>query len=117
MIIILCICAAFFVFWSVSTHQRLLNNKRKSLVNYLNEIIHTVYVEKYENIEYWFDADTHRFLGQGITLEEIITVIKSRFPDHVFLFKNVGGICAKTDWQLATFDQLRQLDFTTREGK
>jgi len=117
MIIFLIAAIAFFIYWSISTHNRLLNEKRKQFVKYLGEIMHTVSVERYDDIEYWFDADTHKFLGQGSTLEEMISVIKSRFPDHVFLFTNVGGLCAKTDWKLTTFEQLKQIDFTSKEGK
>ena len=49
---------------------------------------------------YWFDQDNNKFLAQGRTTEEIITVIKTRFPDHIFYFEKSNHlICAKHNWE------------------
>lgn len=65
----------------------------------LNDIIHRVRVEKQANTYYWYDMDDHEFLGQGSTDEEIISSLKSRFPDHMFFLPTNHIVCAKTDWK------------------
>lgn len=117
MMIIFIAAIGFFVYYSIATHFRLLNEKRTKLTKHLNEIVHDVSVEKHGDIEYWFDKDTHKFLGQGKTLEEMIAVIKSRFPDHVFLLSDVGGICAETNWIVGSFEQLSTVNFANRQGR
>lgn len=89
--------------------------KRQELIKYLNEIIHQVQVERHHGIEYWFDQHDNRFLGQGTSINEVVDVLKSRFPDHVFLLENQGGICAKTNWQLISFEKFKNLNFTSSE--
>jgi hypothetical protein len=74
--------------------------ERVKLLKHLNNIIHQVKIETIGDIEYWYDKDTNNFLGQGKTLEEIISILKARFPDHLFLIEGKGGIAAKTDWKL-----------------
>jgi len=106
-----------FNIWLIIVYKRAAKIKHNNLIDYLNKIIHTVEIEKHSNIEYWFDTDSHQFLGQGATFEEIIDVVKSRFPDHIFLLKDQGGFCAKTNWQIVPFDELKTLDLATREGK
>ena len=73
----------------------------------LDEIIHQVNIEKVKDIEYWYD-EKDKFLAQGKSLEEVIDVLKLRFPDHVFLLENRGGIGAQTDWKLMTPEEVKQ---------
>lgn len=69
------------------------------LLKRLDEIVHRVKVEKQADIYYWFDEDNNRFLGQGKSDEEIIDVIKKRFPEHIFYFESTNQIvCAKHNW-------------------
>jgi len=69
------------------------------LVKRLDEIVHRVKVEKHNDVYYWFDQDNNKFLGQGKSDEEIITVLKSRYPDHIFYFESLNHIlCAKHNW-------------------
>jgi hypothetical protein len=70
------------------------------IVRRLDEIVHRVLVEKQGEVYYWFDQDNNKFLAQGRTTEEILTVIKSRFPDHIFYFEESNHlICAKHNWE------------------
>lgn len=94
-------------------HQR--EEKRQELIKYLNEVIHQVQVEYHHGVEYWFDQHNNRFLAQGTTPDEVINVLKSRFPDHIFLLENQGGISAKTNWQIVPFDNFKTLTFTSAE--
>lgn len=74
-----------------------LHNK---LVKRLDEIVHRVEVEQQGEVYYWYDQDNREFLAQGRTTEEILTVIKSRFPDHIFYFEESNHlICAKHNWE------------------
>jgi len=89
-------------------------NMRRQLQHYegvierLNEIIHEVRIEKHgDDMYYWFDAHSDEFLAQGHTLTEITTVVKSRFPDHIFLVPGLGGMGAGTDWRLVDDTKLQ----------
>ena len=80
---------------------------RVALLKKLDDIIHRVKVEKFNDIEYWFDADDDEFLAQGKSHDEIVNVLKSRFPTHIFLCENAGGMCANTKWKFVPTDQLK----------
>lgn len=72
----------------------------QKLIKRLDEIVHRVEIEKQGDIYYWFDQDNRKFLAQGRTTEEIITVIKERFPAHIFYFEESNHIlCAKHNWE------------------
>lgn len=105
----------FIVRHVILSVKRQRREKHQELVKYLNEVIHQVQVEHHHGIEYWFDQHNNRFLGQGSSVDEVINVLKSRFPDHIFLLEDRGGICAKTNWQLVSFDQFKNLNFTSAE--
>jgi hypothetical protein len=64
-------------------------DKFETFLEQAAERIHVVDEEKYSDITYWFDEDDHTFLAQGRDLTEIINVLKSRFPTHIFLLN--GG--------------------------
>ena len=73
---------------------------QKQLIKRLDEIVHRVEVEQQGEVYYWYDQDNRRFLAQGRTTEEIIDVIKKRFPDHIFYFEKSNHlICAKHNWE------------------
>ena len=78
-------------------------------VEKLRAMIHEVNVEKHGEMTYWFDAENNQFLGQGKTLEEIVSVIKSRFPDHIFVLKELGGLARYTNWKLVPHEDLKQI--------
>lgn len=66
----------------------------------LDEIVHRVEVEKQGDTYYWFDQDNRKFLAQGRSDQEIIDIIKKRFPDHIFYLESSNHIlCAKHNWE------------------
>lgn len=101
--IVLIFLIGLFIHAVVRSHFREKERVRTETINYLNRIIHKVLIEKHHGLEYWFDADNNMFLAQGKTFEEVTSILKSRFPDHVFLF-DTGGISEKTNWKLIPFD-------------
>ena len=91
-------------------------SNRVEFLKKLNDTIHQVKVEKQGEIEYWFDADDDRFLGQGKTIDEVINHIKSRFPDHIFLIQGVGGVAKQTDWKLLDIDEFKKVKLTSSDN-
>jgi hypothetical protein len=80
----------------------------QEVIDRLNDIIHEVRVETHdEGMSYWFDSHSDEFLAQGRDLDEIISVLKVRFPDHVFLVPGQGGMGAGTDWRLVDDKRLQ----------
>ena len=72
----------------------------KQLIKRLDEIVHRVEVVEDKSMYYWYDQDNKKFLAQGRTTEEIIDIIKNRFPDHIFYFEKSNHlICAKHGWE------------------
>jgi hypothetical protein len=66
----------------------------------IDEIVHRVEVEQQGDVYYWYDRDNRKFLAQGQTTEEIIDVIKKRFPQHIFYFEDSNHlISAKHNWK------------------
>jgi len=110
--------AYFAIKWIIYIwHQ----NMKRQLQHYqevierLNDRIHEVRVETHgDNMNYWFDSHSDEFLAQGRTLEDIVTVLKVRFPDHVFLVPGSGGMGAGTDWKLVDDTRLQNAMITTR---
>lgn len=88
---------------------------RLTVLKRLNDIIHQVKIEKRNGFEYWYDKDNETFLAQGKSINEVIDVLKSRFPDHVFLLEDRGGIAAQTNWQLMTPEEFKKINITAKE--
>jgi hypothetical protein len=83
--------------------------ERVDILKQLTEIIHQVKVEERDGIKYWYDADSEVFLAQGKTIDEVINVIKSRFPDHIFLIQDTGGVSKQTDWKLMSVEEFNKI--------
>lgn len=119
--LILLVIGSLLIYWIgsvlIRSYYQVKREQRDAVVKYLNNIIHQVDVVKHYDVEYWYDADSGQFLGQGTTISDVVDVLKSRFPDHVFLIKDVGIFCAKTDWQILPFEQMRQIDLLSSERK
>jgi hypothetical protein len=75
----------------------------EQLVEKISEVTHIVSVEQHGEQIYWFDADTGNFIAQGKTLEDIIYVVKSRFPTHYF-FLNNNHLLHGPEWRLRKID-------------
>jgi hypothetical protein len=56
--------------------------------DYLEKIIHVVKQEQDGDMYYWYDNDSDDFLAQGRTWEDIVGVLRERFPDHIFVLNN-----------------------------
>jgi hypothetical protein len=109
---ILFFVAVGWVVWKISNAVSLTNAMdRLRVLEHLNSIIHEVKVETHDTVEYWFDNGDDTFLAQGKTLEEIINHLKARFPDHVFILPEKGGIAKQTDWKLVGFDEFKKIKF------
>lgn len=50
--------------------------------------IHVVRSEEIDNTYYWYDADSGEFIAQGRTDEEIRTVLRQCWQDHVFVISD-----------------------------
>jgi hypothetical protein len=83
--------------------------ERVDILKQISEIIHQVKVEERDGIKYWYDADSEAFLAQGKTIDEVINVIKSRFPDHIFLIQDTGGVSKQTDWKLMSVEEFNKI--------
>jgi hypothetical protein len=71
----------------------------KDIRDHLNTIVHEVKVEKMNGVEYWFDAETDQFFAQGKDQDEVIKILKQRFPKHIFVFPK-EGILAAPHWTI-----------------
>lgn len=91
--------------------------KYEAVKKYLDRIIHRVEVEVVNDTTYWFDRDSNAFLGQGRTVEDIIAVVRQRFPDHVFLLPTEEVVTAKTDWKLVKYEGFHEIKYTIEEIK
>lgn len=74
---------------------------RDRMYRKLDEIIHRVKVEEHHGHLYWFDEDNDRFLGQGATQDEVIAVVRKRFPEHIFFLSKNEVIAESTGWRPA----------------
>jgi hypothetical protein len=70
------------------------------LKKHLDNIIHRVRVEKDKDIYYWYDSDDNEFLAQGSTDEQVIEMLKTKYPTHIFYLPTNHIICKGTSWQL-----------------
>ena len=90
-------------------------NKEENLTelkNKLDEIVHRVQVEQHGEVYYWFDADDNEFLAQGKDVEEVVTKIKQRFPNHIFFLasKDKAYKISGPDWLLTPINGLSGLN-------
>lgn len=86
--------------------------ERVDVLKKLQDLIHQVKIEQRNGIEYWYDADNNNFLGQGSNAEEVIIVLKARFPEHIFLLEDVGGVAAQTGWKIMSPEEFKQVQLT-----
>ena len=98
---IACTYAIVRIFFGVQMYYKVsADNLHEQLVKRLDEIVHRVEVEKQGDTYYWYDQDNRKFLAQGQSDQEIIAILKKRFPDHIFYFESTNHIlCAKHNWE------------------
>ena len=109
----------YFIF-RVAQHvaQSVAENKEQrytAVKQYLDRVIHRVKIEDVNGVAYWFDEDDHAFLGQGRTVEDIIEVLKYRFPEHIFLLPTEEVVTANTDWKLVKYNEVHEIKYTIKE--
>lgn len=82
------------------------NQELTDVIDKLKEVVHIVSVEKHGDCYYWFDADDGQFLAQGVTTEDTLAHLKSRFPNHVFFVqsKDQSYKISGPDWKFVPFD-------------
>lgn len=70
---------------------------KQAVIGVLDKMIREVNIETHHGLAYWFDKENDRFLAQGASRQEIISVLKSRFPDNVFLLPD-GQVLSAPTW-------------------
>ena len=90
------------VIWFASAWNSAKQEVHDKMVEKFDEITHRVKIEKHNNQSYWYDQDDDMFLAQGVTTEEIIEKLKSRFPDHFFFLEGEQEIykLSAPDWKM-----------------
>jgi hypothetical protein len=74
------------------------NELEDRLRDKINEIVHCVSQEQHGDVIYWFDHDDGEFLAQGRTQQELIDVVKHRYPNHVFFLEH-NQILSSPTWE------------------
>ena len=77
----------------------------EELKDKLNAITHIVEVEQHGDQYYWYDRDTGDFIAQGKTLDDIIAVLKWRFPNH-FFFLNGNHLLHGPEWKMIQLESV-----------
>jgi len=93
MILSLCIFVigyvAIKIAYSVWSHNQLDNEEtHNELMKHIAATIHPVAEEKHDGVIYWFDEKSQQFLAQGSCYEDIVLILKQRFPKHVFVLSD-----------------------------
>lgn len=86
--------------------------EREELIAEVIKLIHTVEEEKHGDLNYWFDADTGAFLGQGCTEDEIRVHLLERFKGHIFLLDEKRAM-AGPELKIVPIDQLATIHKVT----
>jgi len=71
--------------------------------DYLNQIIHVVKQEQQGDMYYWYDNDSDDFLAQGRTWEEVVGVLRERFPEHIFVL-NQREMIMGPEFEIVQYD-------------
>ena len=51
----------------------------------VESIVHEIIEEHHGTMTYWYDRSNGTFYGQGQNIDEIRSVLKQRYPTHVFV--------------------------------
>lgn len=100
------IAAALMFLWylnSNSSNSEATDQEVRDAIAKVQELVHCVEYEQCEDITYWFDVNG-KFLAQGHNQEEIIQVLKTRFPRHVFILPE-DKLLMGPEWRLVDADQ------------
>jgi hypothetical protein len=75
---------------------------------HLEHIIHVVKQERDGDMYYWYDNDSDDFLAQGRTWEEVVGVLRERFPEHIFVL-NQREMIMGPEFEIVQYDPDGQL--------
>lgn len=86
--VLLWTCPLFVIYYFYSKSKK--ENEEIDIIalKVLFETTHNVTVENHSGMEYWFDTDTNKFIAQGATRADIISVLKSRWARHIFIINH-----------------------------
>jgi len=90
-------------------YGRKLKENKKELdeqIEKLKTYVHPVLVEQHGDMLYWFDGKTDQFLAQGKSADDIAAILKSRFPNHIFVVADDNAsylLSSATNWKLEAY--------------
>lgn len=90
-------------------YGRKLKENKKELddqIEKLKSYVHPVLVEQHGDMIYWFDGKTDQFLAQGKSSDDIAAILKSRFPNHIFVVADDNAsylLSSATNWKLEVY--------------
>lgn len=78
-------------------------NFEQQFRQHLEHIIHVVRQERDGAMYYWYDNDSDDFLAQGRTWEEVVGVLRERFPEHIFVL-NQREMIMGPEFEIVQYD-------------
>ena len=94
-----------FKVYSDLRHQA---NFEQRFRQHLERIIHVVRQDRDGDMYYWYDNDSGDFLAQGRTWEEVVAVLRERFPEHIFVL-NQREMIMGPEFEIVQYDPEAQL--------
>lgn len=74
---------------------------------YVEQMVHVVREDRIGDMRYWYDRDSETFLAQGKDHEEIVNVLKMRFPEGIFVIDDNQMIMGPDYNEVIQFDELK----------
>lgn len=100
-----------FWYWVIQLVSQFLlnrhNEKRvqvQEIVEEMSNLVHNIHEETHDDIKYWYDREDNLFLAQGRDYNEIVNVLKKRFPTHLFLL-NENQLLAGPDFKVVNINE------------
>jgi len=91
----------------VTRRQQLAAEDEAAWQEYVEQIVHVVREDRVGDMRYWYDRDSETFLAQGKDHDEIVNVLKIRFPDGIFVINNNQMIMGPDYNEVIQFDELK----------
>jgi hypothetical protein len=91
----------------VARRQQLAAENETAWREYVEDIVHVVREDQIGDMRYWYDRDSETFLAQGKDHNEIVNVLKMRFPDGIFVINNNQMIMGPDYNEVIQFDELK----------
>ena len=87
-------------------HQQA-DNDEAAWREYVEQMVHVVREDRIGDMRYWYDRDSEKFLAQGKDHEEIVNVLKMRFPEGIFVIDDNQMIMGPDYNEVIQFDELK----------